>query len=103
MSAKLDATGHRWLAALSSFNFKFIYRSGKSNGDVDGLSRIPLAQETTEMFPDVVKAISQAYIVSRDSCPYVENLVITSQSQIVDSEETTTCPPLESTELNSVD
>ena len=102
-SAKLDATGHRWLAALSSLNFKLIYRSGKSNGDADGLSRRPQAQETTEMFPDVVKAISQAYIVSRDSCPYVENLVITSQSQIVDSDETTTGPPLESTELNSVD
>ena len=97
-SAKLDATGHRWLAALSSFDFKLTYRSGRSNGDADGLSRRP--QETTEMFPDVVKAISQAYIVSRDSCPYVETLVITSQSQIVDSEE---CPPLESTELSSVD
>ena len=102
-SAKLDATGHRWLAALSNFNFKLIYRSGKSNGDADGLSRRPQVQETTEMFPEVVKAISQAYIVSRDSCPYVENLVITSQSQIVDSEETTTSPPLESTELSSVD
>ena len=100
-SAKLDATGHRWLAALSSFNFKLIYRSGKSNGDADGLSRRP--QETIEMFPEVVKAISQAYIVSRDSCPYAENLVITSQSQIVDSNETTTSPPLESTELSSVD
>lgn len=97
-SAKLDATGHRWLAALSSFDFKLTYRSGKSNGDADGLSRRP--QETTEMFPDVVKAISQAYLVSRDSCPYVETLVITNQSQIVDSEE---CSPLESTELSSVD
>ena len=53
-SAKLDATGHRWLAALSSFDFKLTYRSGRSNGDADGLSRRP--QETTEMFPDVVKA-----------------------------------------------
>ena len=102
-SAKLDGTGHRWLAPLSSFKFKLIYRSGKSNGDADGLSRRPQAQETTEMFPEVVKAISQAYIVSRDFCPNVENLVITSQSQIVDSEETTTSPPLESTELSSVD
>ena len=97
-SAKLDTTGHRWLAALSSFDFKLTYRSGRSNGDADGLSRRP--QETTEMFPDVVKAISQAYLVSRDSCPYVETLVITNQPQIVDSEE---CPPLESRELSSVD
>ena len=100
-SAKLDATGHRWLAALSSFDFKITYRSGRSNGDADGLSRGP--QETTEMFPEIVKAISQSYIVTRDSCPYAENLVITSQSQIADSDESNKCPPLESTELNSVD
>ena len=55
-SAKLGETGHRWSAALSSFNFKSIYLSGKSNGDADGLSRRP--HETTEMFPEVVKAIS---------------------------------------------
>ena len=91
-SAKLDGTGHRWLAALSSYDFKLTYRSGRSNGDADGLSRRP--QETTEM-----KAISQAYLVARDSCPYAETLVITNQSQIVDANE---CPPLESTELNSV-
>ena len=40
-SAKLDATGHRWLAALGSYDFKLIYRSGKSNADADGLSRRP--------------------------------------------------------------
>ena len=73
-SAKMDATGHRWLAALSIYDFKLTYRSGKSNGDADGLSRRP--QETTEIFPEVVKAISQAYVVTRDSCPYAENLVI---------------------------
>ena len=92
-SAKLGATGHRWLAALSSYDFKLTYRSGRFNGDTDGLSRRP--QETTEMFPEVVKAISQAYLVTRDPCSYAETLVITNQSQIVEAEE---CPPLESTE-----
>ena len=96
-SAKLDATGHRWLAARSSYDFKLTYRSCRSNGDADGLSRRP--QETTEMFPEVVKAISQAYLVTRDSCPYAETLVITNHSQTVDEEE---CPPLESTELNQL-
>ena len=28
-TAKLDATGHRWLAALSSYDFSLIYRSGR--------------------------------------------------------------------------
>ena len=44
-TAKLDATGQRWLAALSNYNFNIRYRSGKQNADADGLSRIP----TTEM------------------------------------------------------
>ena len=90
--AKQDATGHRWLAALSSYDFKLTYRSGRSNGDADSLSRRP--EETTETFPEVVKAISQANLVTRDSCRYAETLVITNHSQIVDAEE---YPPLEST------
>lgn len=33
-SAKLDAAGHGWLAALSNFNFSIQYRAGKRNQDV---------------------------------------------------------------------
>uniref|UniRef100_A0A3B3DXT9 Gypsy retrotransposon integrase-like protein 1 n=1 Tax=Oryzias melastigma TaxID=30732 RepID=A0A3B3DXT9_ORYME len=40
-SAKLDATGYRWLAALSNFSFKLQFRAGKQNLDADGLSRRP--------------------------------------------------------------
>ncbi len=40
-SAKLDAAGHCWLAALSSFDFNILYRAGKRNQDADGLSRRP--------------------------------------------------------------
>ncbi|XP_046570925.1 uncharacterized protein LOC124279168 [Haliotis rubra] len=40
-SAKLDATGHRWLAALSAYNFDIIYRPGLNNADADGLSILP--------------------------------------------------------------
>ena len=40
-SAKLDAAGHRWLAALSTYRFNIKYRAGQSNGDADGLSRRP--------------------------------------------------------------
>jgi hypothetical protein len=38
-TAKLDATGHRWLAALSSFYFSIRYRKGVNNTDANGLSR----------------------------------------------------------------
>lgn len=40
-SAKLDATSHRWLAALSLYNFDIHYKSGPHNTDADGLSRRP--------------------------------------------------------------
>ena len=41
-SAKLHATGHRWVAALSAFQFSITYKPGKTNTDaVDALSRLP--------------------------------------------------------------
>ena len=40
-TAKLDATGHRWLASLANYNFEIKYRPGKQNADADGLSRLP--------------------------------------------------------------
>lgn len=40
--AKLNATRHRWVAQLADFNFSIKYHPGKSNADVDGLSRMPL-------------------------------------------------------------
>ena len=40
-TAKLDATGQRWVANLANYNFKIFYRSGKLNVEVDALSRIP--------------------------------------------------------------
>ncbi|XP_073792914.1 retrovirus-related Pol polyprotein from transposon opus [Danio rerio] len=40
-TAKLDAAGHRWLAALSMYDFEIKYRAGKTNVDADGLSRRP--------------------------------------------------------------
>ena len=40
-SAKLDATGHRWVSELSSHNFNIKYRPGRLNSDADELSRLP--------------------------------------------------------------
>lgn len=38
-TAKLNAVGHRWLAALSTYDFDVQYRPGKQNIDADILSR----------------------------------------------------------------
>ena len=42
-SAKLDATGQRWVAALAEFDFSVEYRSGRLNAAADALSRLPSA------------------------------------------------------------
>lgn len=60
-TAKLDATGQRWLAELSNYNCSISYRSGKRNSDADGLSRRKEDTETT-IFPDVLKALCNAFI-----------------------------------------
>ena len=46
-TAKLDATSHRWMAALAAYNFTLNYRPGKTNVDADALSRIPWDREQT--------------------------------------------------------
>lgn len=38
-SARLNATGHRWLAALATYDFNIQYRPGRHNIDADVLSR----------------------------------------------------------------
>lgn len=59
-TAKLNATGHRWVAELADFDQIIKYRPGKENSDADGLSRMPcdievMMQECTEemSFPSV--------------------------------------------------
>ena len=39
-TAKLDATGHRWVAALSNYTFSITYKPGKGHVDADALSHI---------------------------------------------------------------
>ena len=49
-TAKLDAAGQRWVAALANYNFSIKYRSGKANVDADSLSRIPWQMEEIQQF-----------------------------------------------------
>ena len=58
-SAKLDATGHRWIAQLANYNFDLEYRAGRLNLDADALSRISWDQGTSTMTREVVSALLQ--------------------------------------------
>ena len=50
MMPNLDTTGHQWVSALASFQFKLEYQKGADNGAVDALSWVPIShsQETIQ-------------------------------------------------------
>ena len=52
-SARLNATGHRWVAELSDFHFTAKYRPGTANKDADTLSRMPIEQYISECKEEV--------------------------------------------------
>ena len=79
-TAKLDVTSHRWLASLSNYNFSLSYRRGKANNDADGLSRRPYAVK--EVFPEVIKALSQATLVNKDTFAFAETVVVSENSTL---------------------
>ena len=69
-TARLDATGQRWVAELANYNFNIKYRAGRHNIDADALSRITRLQQDSHqgvsdiISVDVVQAICQAVVVS---------------------------------------
>lgn len=56
-TARLGATGHRWLAALASYDFSIKYRPGVNNADADALSRPPAAHKSQT---DITSELSQS-------------------------------------------
>ena len=63
---------------MSNYNFDIKYRSGKKNADADGLSR--MKEEETDnnvIFPEVLKAVSQAVHVTTENSPLVECVALT--------------------------
>ncbi|KAI7814030.1 hypothetical protein IRJ41_006648 [Triplophysa rosa] len=72
-TAKLNATGHRWLAALATYDFSLQYKPGRHNVDADVLSRYPLDTEPhyewTEIPQPGVKAICQMVMSHKTTEP----------------------------------
>ena len=83
-TAKLDATGQRWVASLSNYNFCIKYRSGKGNGDADGVSRLEDPESENVIFPEVLKAICQSVTSRTEECPFIECMALTDPTDPTD-------------------
>ena len=75
-SAKLDATGHRWLASLSNYSFKIVYRPGKTAADADGLSRLKNNESASSTREEISSDSLHAICHAVQAVPYVECLSI---------------------------
>lgn len=75
-TARLNATGHRWVGELSDVHFDIKYRPGKSNADANTLSRFPvklednLGQYPEIVSPDVVLAMwkGEGELLRKERC-----------------------------------
>ena len=56
-SAKLNATGLRWVGELADFNFNIKYRPGKCHIDADSFSRMPF--DINKYMPECTESISE--------------------------------------------
>ena len=72
-TAKLDATGQRWVTHLASYNFTLHYKSGKQNVDAEALSWIPWVVNTPMQTLDQVTVKA---IINRES--YSDSFVLIS-------------------------
>ena len=86
-TAKLDATGHRWVAALSNYTFSIIYKPGKVHKDADALSHIKWP-EAMELDTQTVHAVCKGV-----QAPYGKVETLCHGAQVVDALSKDKAPP----------
>ena len=75
-SAKLNATGMRWVAELADYQFTLKYRPGKNGNDADGLSRNPMSIEELER--KCTQTCNQGNLSTVMSSPDINNCQVVS-------------------------
>ena len=86
-TSKLDATGHRWVAALSNYTFSIIYKHGKGHKDADALSHIKWP-EAVELNSQTVHAVCEGV-----QAPHGKEEMVCYGAQVVDALSRDKAPP----------
>ena len=86
-TAKLDAAGQRWVASLTNYTFKILYRSGKLNVEAGALSRILWDNtQLSHLAPLIVNTMLQSKLGTEVGIPDVNpQLNFIMKCMIVDS------------------
>ena len=82
-SARLDATGQRWVASLANYDFRIFYKSGKSNVEADVLSRIPRASTILIDAPAVKAIVSAIRYTDHTDYNYNPSSIVCKSTQVV--------------------
>ena len=83
-TAKLDATGQRWVASLANYNFKIFYRSGKLNVEADALSMIPWENtQVDHLEPLIVQIMLQSKLETEMGIPEKYSLLNVIQKEML--------------------
>ena len=82
-SAKLDATRQRWVASLANYDFRFLYKTGKSNVEADALSHIPRASNILIDAPAVKAIISAIPYTNHTHFNYNPSNIVCKSTQVV--------------------
>ncbi|PIK36304.1 hypothetical protein BSL78_26871 [Apostichopus japonicus] len=67
-TARLNATGQRWVSDLASFRFDIKYRPGHSNQDADVLSRMPLETDINEYIQECTAEVPGCALQTISEC-----------------------------------
>ena len=82
-SAKLDATGQRWVASFANYDFRIFYKLGKSNVEADALSHIPRTGDVPIDSPSVKAIISSVPYTNHTDYNYHLSDIVCKSTQMV--------------------